>query len=31
MQLFLLVSLENLAEMQQILNCDITVDGKADL
>lgn len=31
MQLCHLVSLENLGEMQQILNCDITRDGKADL
>lgn len=31
MQLFHLVSLENLAETLQILNCDSTVDGKADL
>lgn len=29
MQLFHLISLENLAEMLQILNCDNTVEGKA--
>lgn len=29
MQLFHLISLENLAEMLQILNCDNAVEGKA--
>lgn len=29
MQLFHLISLENLAELLQILNCDNTVEGKA--
>lgn len=31
MQLFRLVSVENLTEVLQILACDSTVDGKADL